>query len=281
MRGRRSVGRLMRALMGRVGLRLLLLLLVGVGMSGLSMLSLFSRSSFVEAASGRVVMASEVSVGDAILWLFLGHPTGLAVNWVALWACVLGLALCDLRGSGPGLGVAPYVQMGGRGLCCAACCLAVAACAVSAVLSLLAEVAILVAALGGQPTLSPAVISPLSLGMIGEGVSANAVLQFVVLLVLGAAALSLLQLALSLYGEPMVAFVLMAITIAASALAPSLPLPGSWLMASRTSQLVAGGATLFSFLPGLVLFGALSALSVLAAARFFSCHDLGIGGSKQ
>ena len=52
-------------------------------------------------------------------------------------------------------------------------------------------------------------------------------------------------------------------------------------MASRTSQLAAGGATPFSFLPGLALFGALLALSVLVAARFFSCHDLGIGGAKR
>lgn len=271
----------MRALVGSARMRILLLLLVGMGMSGLSMLSLFSRIGFVEVASGRVVMASEVSVGDAILWLFLGHPTGLAVNWVALWACMLGLSLCDLRGSGPGRSVASCVQAGSRGLCCAAYCLAVAICAVSAVLSLLAETAIFVVALGGQPTLSSVAGSSLSLGMIEEGIPSIAVVRFVVLLVLGAIALSLLQLALSLYGGPMIAFVLVVITLVASALAPSLPLPGSWLMASRTSQLVAGGATPFSFLPGLALFGALSALSVLAAARFFSHHDLGLGGVKQ
>lgn len=87
----------MHALMGRCRVRLLLAPAVSVLVVGFSMLSMLGRMQFIRQAYD---WAGTASLGDAVLWLFMGHPSLPAAGWMSVWCTVSVMALIDIQGTG-------------------------------------------------------------------------------------------------------------------------------------------------------------------------------------
>lgn len=272
--GVRPVLALARALLGDLRVRSVLLVAGALATTGLSTLALFSMLGFAGEVSGAALAATDVSVGDAILWLFLGHPTGLRPEWAAPWALVLVVSLLDLRGQRAAL----FVQAGSRARAWAASCVAAAGSALAGCAALVLGMAGWALALGGTPTLAPRSIQELSFWTLtAEGTAADVAL-FVGVIFAGAVFLALAQLALGLVAGPAVAFLAAVALVVGAAFAPLLPLPGSWLMASRMAPFAAGGSSVSAAWPAwvpLAAFACGAAACVLVGLAVFSRGDLG------
>jgi hypothetical protein len=110
------------------------------------------------------------------------------------------------------------------------------------------------------------------------------VLSYLGLGLLGAAFLGLLELAVGLWAGGAASFGLAVAMLAVSALAPTVPLPGSFLMACRVAPLGTGlspdGGPAFPSELGLAVLIVPSVVMVLVGALRFSRMDLGIKGKE-
>ena len=280
--GMRPTLALARALLGDLRLRAALLVVAVLATTGLSALALLSSLRFAGEASGTALAASDVSVGDAVLWLFLGHPMSLSPEWAAPWALVLVVSLVDVRGQRATL----FVQAGSRARAWWASCVAAAGSALVSCATLVLGMVVWMLALGGAPTLAPSSIRELSFWLLTAEGSASDVALFALVLLVGAAFLSLAQLAAGLAVGPVVAFLMVMALVLGSAFAPLLPLPGSWLMAARVMPFAAGASGVSAAWParmGLVVFACGSAACVLVGLIAFARKDLGVisGGDRR
>lgn len=259
----------------------LLLAIAALGViSGLSMLSMMGRMSFVEHAYG---WHGTASFCDSILWLFLGHPTMPVPRWMSVWCVVAASALLDARGAA-GLDQG-LVASGSRRVAWLAFVL------VSVAIPLLAVFCVVLwclmwAWLGGlAATLAPMAIGELSLGLLPADLSVGDALAFLALVGMGSALLGLAETVAGLWLGPLVSFGLSVATFSASALLPSAPLLGSLLMACRVFpagvQLARGGLSFqLPLLVVLVLLLLCIAVAVCGCAAF-SRSDLGVVGAKR
>ncbi|WP_130810875.1 hypothetical protein [Olsenella sp. Marseille-P4559] len=278
MRARRPI-RLMHALMGRRRARPLLALAVSVLVAGLFMLAMLGRMQFIRQAYD---WAGTTSVGDAVLWLLMGHQSLPAAGWASVWCTVSVMALIDIQGTGEfDQGI---VAAGSR------CGAWVAYACSAALLAVLTYTFMIVACLmwsvlaGLAPTLSPESIQDISLGLVAPGCTMGNVLSYLGLGLLGAAFLGLLELAVGLWAGGAASFGLAVAMLAVSALAPTVPLPGSFLMACRVAPLGTGlspdGGPAFPSELGLAVLIVPSVVMVLVGALRFSRMDLGIKGKE-
>lgn len=270
MRCHRVLG-LFRALVTAWRMKFLALFLLGLVMSCLIILSIFPWLAIIGLPLERV------SLGDTLLWVMLGWPTGLVAAWAAPWIFILAFSLIDIRSRGSG--AVFYVHTGDRRGCWVACCAIVISRALLACTVLLGGSVFLIALSGGLPSLDTVSIALLSDGTIMAGAQAKDVLFFAVLLLVGAAALSLLQLALGVWVGNTPAFAVVAVLVLGSALSPLLPLPGAWLMAARVLPFAAARSPLMAPVPlgaGFVLFAVLGSVSVLVGGLGFLRCDLGL-----
>ena len=261
----------LRALMALSRPRLLAAAGLSALMAGLSMLSLYSRLAVFSDA------AAHPSAGDAIVWLFMGNPLGLASEWAALWCLVLALCVGDVRRLVGDVGAHHVVACGERGTCWRGLCLATAIGAVLACASLVIFSALLAMALGGAATLRPVCIAAASLGAISSGVAQD-VWALLALTALGAASFSLLELALSLrLGRPLALAACIALLLG-SAFLPLLPLPGSWLAASRLEVFAAATAVTAAWpvVPGVCELVGIGTLAVVLGGRTFGRLEFGL-----
>lgn len=276
MRVRRPI-RLMHALMGRCRVRLLLAPAVSVLVVGFSMLSMLGRMQFIRQAYD---WAGTASLGDAVLWLFMGHPSLPAAGWMSVWCTVSVMALIDIQGTGEfDQGI---VAAGSR---CGAWVAYACTAALLAVLTYILMIAacLMWSVLGGlAPTLSPESIQDISLGLVAPGCTMGDVLSYLGLGLLGAVFFGLLELVVGLWAGGVASFGLAVAVLAASALAPAVPLPGSFLMACRVLPLGTGlspdGGPAFPPVLGLAVLIVPSVVMVLVGALRFSRLDLGIRG---
>lgn len=146
------VTRMARFLRSSSCLRGAVLLVLSAAVSSLSMLALLGQLGYAAREVGAVVGIDDVSVGDALLWLLMGHPVLFEVTWLAPWVLVLASALVDVR-CAP---VALYVAGGDRAQGWASCCLATARGALTSCGALLLSQAAWLLALGGSRRWSPA-----------------------------------------------------------------------------------------------------------------------------
>lgn len=274
MRCRPRVLSLFRALAAARCMQLLALFLLGLAVSCLIILGFFPWM----AIAGLPV--ERVSMGDALLRTMLGWPTGLTATWAASWIFILAFSLVDVRARGSGTTF--YIHAGDRRGCWMVCCAIAVFRALLACTALLGGSVFLIVLLGGLPSLDTASIALLSDGAVVAGARAKDVLLFVALLLVGAAALSLLQLALGMWIGTILAFAAVAVLVLGSALSPLLPLPGTWLMASRVLPFAVEGNPLMvpvSLGAGFALFVALGSVSALVGGlRFLRCDlDLKMG----
>lgn len=265
---------LTRALCSLTRVRDLVLVVLMVGMSGLSVVSLCAQMGIVERLTGVPVPAGETSIGDALLWTLMGHPVYLSVTWLAPWVAVLVSALVDIRKAPSALCVLGESRM----RCWGACCLAATGRALLLCFVLFASLAILMLLIGGRPSIEPSAIGGLSLGLVSEGSSSADVIALLLLMLLGAVACALLELVASLFVSPLLALLGSVALLVAAAYAPALPLPGSWLMASRVIAFAPTGSSLgrpWPMVGGFVLFAGISVACVCVGRRAFSRIDLG------
>lgn len=212
--------------------------------SGLSVAALLARLSLVARTQNLALSPSDISAGDMILWLFLGNPHGLLPEWAAIWAGVLACSLSDPCS----VSAQVYVLAGSRTRGWAACCLATVAWSAIPLLALVTGAVATVLLLGGSPTLAPLSIGPLSLGAVAPGAHKTATLLFMANIIVGAGAVSLLQFTLATFFRAPVAYAATSALVLGSSFARRLPLPGSFLMASRmapfasSSELVGAGS---------------------------------------
>lgn len=242
--------------------------------SGLSVAALFARARFVAQAYDVALSIAGMSVGDAILWLFLGHPSGLIAEWAVVWVGILACSLSDPCGERAHV----YVLTGSRGRCWAAYCFASCIWSLVPLITLVASVVAIVLLLGGSPALAPSSIEHLSLGSIASGTNGGDIVLFLACVFVGSVALSLLQLAISTCVHAPVAFATTSALVLGSAFAPTLPLPGSFLMASRIAPFASAADLLrtSSWHPslGIAFFLVVGAASALVGWLRFSQLDL-------
>lgn len=256
-----------------------LLAVVGLAalMAALGLLSLYSRLAIFSDGAVRP------SAGDAIVWLFMGNPLGLAPEWGALWCLVLAISVDDVRGLVDGVGVRHVVACGKRGSFWRDLCLAVAIRAAFACALLAAFGAALAIALGGPAGLSPVCISTASLGAVSPAVAAENVAALLALVLLGAVCLSLLELSLSLFlGRPLALVACVALVLG-SAFLPLLPLPGSWLMASRLEAFASSTTVTAAWpvAPGVCELVGIGALGIVLGGGAFGGLELGVRRSGK
>ena len=276
MRARRPL-RLACALMGRHRDMLLLALAISVLVTGLSMFAMLGRMQFIRQAYG---WAGTASLGDAVLWLLMGHQSLPAAGWVSVWCAVCVVALIDVQRTGAfDQGT---VAAGSRYGTWAAYACTAALLAVLTYLLMIAACLMWSTLAGFAPTLSPESIQDISLGLVAPGCTMGDVLSYLGLGLLGAVFFGLLELVVGLWAGGVASFGLAVAVLAASALAPAVPLPGSFLMACRVLPLGTGfspdGAPPFPPELGLAELVVSSVLMVLVGALRFSRLDLGIKG---
>lgn len=276
MRRKRSALALARVLVGGRKFRPIATVALGSLVSVLSLLSLISR------AQQQGVGLSEVSLGDAVLWLFAGHPTALMPLWAAAWVFVLADASPDARALIGTSTAGSLAQGGTRARGWAACCCAAVGCALLAILSLLAGTALCAFLAGCEPSVEPSSLwrlAPFPIGTAG----ASETVAFVALLVLGAASLALLELTVGLMAGAAFGFLLVTALVVGAFAFPEVPLPGSWLMLGHVEPFVMGEPGLFGawhMTVGALVFLLMGVSSALLGARHFSSVDLGMGGAQ-
>ena len=211
------------------------------------------------------------SFGDLVVWFLYGNPLGLAPEWGALWVLVLVLSVDDATRLTRRSGQALLVLRGGRlGLWADLCVITVLLACAGCMLPIFVGDLILVA-LGGAPTLELHCIFEATLGSVSSGASALDVAVLLALVLVGAMSLCLFEQALSLCVGRTLALVATVALLLGSAYLPTLPLPGSWLMASRL-DLFGASTTVTSVWPcglGLCSFVAIGVLAVLIGGRIF------------
>lgn len=262
----------LRALMALSRPRLLAAVGLSALMAGLSMLSLYSRLAIFSDAT------VHPSAGDAIVWLFLGNPLGLAPEWAALWCLVLATSVGDAQSLVSGVAARHVVACGNRSAYWRGLCLATAICAALTCTFLAIFSALLAVALGGAATLAPVCIGVASLGGISGAVTAGDVAGLLALVALGAASFSLLELALSLrLGRPLALAACIALLLG-SAFLPLLPLPGSWLAASRLEVFATATSVTAAWpvAPGACELVGIGALAVVLGGRMFGRLEFGL-----
>lgn len=245
-----------------------------VALGFLSNLSLLVRVDYVNQAFDAGLLLGHVTMGDALLWAFLGNPVGLAPEWAAF--CVLALAGSALGGLRP---IPPaLVASGSRTRCWLACCAAAVLRSVTIFVALACGVAVWACALGCAPILeAPTAIGWLSLGVAREGAGTCDVVSFLLLTAIGLASVSLAQLALGFVMGELAALCACAALVLGSAFAPLLPLPGSMLMVSRLLPFAVPGQSMAAVWPmwvGFLVFCALGACAVAVGGTVFTHRDL-------
>lgn len=262
----------LRVLMALSRRRLLAAVGLSALMAALGLLSLYSRLAIFSDGTVRP------SAGDVIVWLFMGNPLGLAPEWGALWCLVLVLSIGDVRGLVDGVGTRQVVACGDRGTFWRGLCLATAICALVACLLAVFFVALFAVLAGGALTLAPVCIATASLGAISAAVGPGDVMSLLALLALGAVSFSLLELALSLrLGRPATLAVCVALLLG-SAYLPLLPLPGSWLMASRLEAFASATTVTAAWplVPGACLLACVGILAAVLGGRAFAGLEFGL-----
>ena len=251
-------------------------LLVAVGLSAmaaaLSLLSIYSRLAIFSDG------AVWPSAGDAVIWLFMGNPLGLAPEWGALWCLVLALSVEDARALVGDVGVREVVACGGRVAYWRDLCLVTAICAVVVCLLPPLFVALFAVLAGGALTFAPVCIATASLGVISVAATSGDVAGLLALVALGAVSFSLLELALSLrLGRPLALAVCVALLLG-SAFLPMLSLPGSWLMASRLATFASATTVTAAWpaAPGVCELAGIGALAVALGGGTFCGLELGL-----
>lgn len=251
-------------------------LLVAVGLSAmlaaLGLLSLYSRLAVFSDGTVRP------SAGDAVVWLFMGNPLGFAPEWGALWCLVLALSVGDAQALVGGAGAREVVACGRRAAYWRDLCLVTAICAVLACLLSPLFVALFATLMGGALTLAPVCIATASLGAISAVVGPGDVMSLLVLLALGAVSFALLELALSLrLGRPVALAACIALLLG-SAYLPLLPLPGSWLMASRLEAFASATTVTATWplVPGACVLACMGVLAAVLGGRAFAGLEFGL-----
>lgn len=231
MGSRRALG-LMRVLAGRYRLRdgLALGALVAIAMAGT--LGLVADRGWANQAQGAPLEPAGLTLGGAVLWLFLGTPVGaFLVRWVAP---VLVVVAAGLSPADDEAGVLAEVLVGDRRRWWVACLVESWASVARALAVLLALMATGVALAGGSVTLAPGAADALCAGgIVVEGVDAADVACFLGLVLLGCLALDTLQLAVGLALGSLAGFGAAALVVALSCCTVSPWLLGSGLMACR------------------------------------------------
>ena len=262
----------LRALLALSHRRLLAAVGLSALMAALGLLSLYSRLAIFSDGTVRP------SAGDAIVWLFMGNPLGLAPEWGALWCLVLALSVGDVRGLADGPGTRQAVACGDRGAFWRGLCLATAICALLACLLPVFFVALFAVLAGGALTLAPACIAVASLGAISAAVGLGDVMSLLVLLALCAVSFALLELALSLrLGRPVALAACIALLLG-SAFLPLLPLPGSWLMASRLEAFASATTVTATWplVPGACVLVCMGVVAAVLGGRAFAGLEFGL-----
>lgn len=262
----------LRALLGLSRGRLLAAAGLSALMSALGLLSLYSRLAIFSDGTVRP------SAGDAIVWLFMGNPLGLAPEWGALWCLVLILSVGDVRGLVGGSGTRQVVACGDRGTFWRGLCLSTAICALVVCLLPIFFAALFSVLVGGALTLAPTCIAMASLGAISATAGPGDVALLLASLALGAVSFSFLELALSLrLGRPLALAACVALLLG-SAFLPLLPLPGSWLMASRLEAFASATTVTATWplVPGIFVLACMGILAVMLGIRAFAGLELGL-----
>lgn len=203
-------------------------------MGGLSCSALLARLTFAESVSGQ---RFEISVGDGLLWLFLGHPQGLVIEWVAPIALSLGASFfvaAQLCGDGLSFGCA---LTGSRHLFWRSFCLAACVATLLVGISLMVSMSCFVLLAGGRFSLSPLFVLNHIPGVPLDFIFTDRVVSFAVLVLVELVACAIVQtVAALLLGAALGYISVLSIVLATGTVASSAAF-GSWMMAEKVIPL--------------------------------------------
>lgn len=206
-------------------------------------LGLVAGRGWASQAQEAMLEPADLTLGGAVLWLFLGTPVGaFLVRWVApvLVAVAAGLSRAD-----DAAGTLAEVLVGDRRRWWAACLVESWASVARAFAVLLALMAVGVALAGGSVTLAPGAADTLCAhAIVVRGVGAADVSCFMGLVLLGCLALDTLQLAVGLALGPLAGFGVAALVVTLSCCTVSPWLLGSGLMSCRVLPFAGQAASL-------------------------------------
>lgn len=219
---------------------------------------------------------SALAGGDLLLDLLRGHVRGFTFVWLVPYVVVLASLCMGPLATGRLREDVLVMAFGSRWAFWTARCLAVTVTAAVEWVALLVGGVLGVLVVGGHPSLEACVAGYSLWGDAGQTLAydSGVVLTFLVLVLMSLIALALFHALCSAVLNAAVALIATFAMLALSALAPVMPLPCSWTMASRCSLFTAQGP---SSLEGVMAFLVVMIASYFIGALVFAQRDVWAG----
>lgn len=252
-------------------------LLIGTTLGLTSWIFLIMRIGFLGINQGTISSMSSVSMGDAVLWPFVGNPIGPDVAWCGVCTVLL---MCSSLANKP-IDPLRLIGAGSRTLYWTAL---YAAAAVKTSLLLFCFGAGLVVpslTIGCSFEVAARSIGELSLGCVASTADERAVVGVLIVLFLGFVTLSEVGLLACLLSKEVFALAFVVALTLGSAFAPALPSPGSWLIVSRLRPFALQGVTAVHSQPlwlAAAGFMVLATIAYVCGKRRLQRCDIGLRG---